>query len=42
MTFDTFPRFHEDKLYITTLRDRTAEEVVELTNGRCDQENVIE
>ena len=28
--------------YITTLRDRTAEEVVELANGRCDQENVIE
>ena len=28
--------------YITTLRDRTAEEVVDLANGRCDQENVIE
>ena len=28
--------------YITTLRDRTAEDVVELANGRCDQENVIE
>jgi hypothetical protein len=28
--------------YITTLRDRTAEEIVELANGRCDQENVIE
>src|SRR3990172_6256518 len=28
--------------YITTLRDRAAEEVVELANGRCDQENVIE
>lgn len=28
--------------YITTLRDRTAEEVVVLANGRCDQENVIE
>ena len=28
--------------YITTLRDRTAGEVVELANGRCDQENVIE
>jgi len=28
--------------YITTLRERTAEEIVELANGRCDQENVIE
>lgn len=28
--------------YITTLRDRTAGEVVALANGRCDQENVIE
>ncbi|QII13224.1 hypothetical protein KsCSTR_38450 [Candidatus Kuenenia stuttgartiensis] len=28
--------------YITTLRDRTAEKIVELANGRCDQENVIE
>ncbi len=28
--------------YITTLRDRTAEDIVELVNGRCDQENVIE
>ena len=28
--------------YITTLRDRTAGEVVELANGRCGQENVIE
>lgn len=28
--------------YITTLRDRTAEDIVELANGRCDQENVIE
>jgi len=28
--------------YITTLRGRTAGEVVELANGRCDQENVIE
>ena len=27
---------------ITTLRDRTAGEVVELANGRCDQENVLE
>ena len=27
---------------ITTLRDRTAGEVVALANGRCDQENVIE
>lgn len=28
--------------YITTLRDRKAEKVVELANGRCNQENVIE
>ena len=28
--------------YITTLRDRTAGEVVALANGRCNQENVIE
>ena len=28
--------------YITTLRDRTAQEVVELANERCNQENVIE
>jgi hypothetical protein len=28
--------------YITTLEDRTATKVVELANGRCDQENVIE
>lgn len=28
--------------YITTRRDMTAEEVVELVNGRCDQENVVE
>ena len=28
--------------YITTLKDRTAAKVVELANGRCDQENVIE
>jgi hypothetical protein len=28
--------------YITTLRERTAEDIVELANGRCDQENVIE
>ncbi len=28
--------------FITTLRDRTAGEVVALANGRCDQENVIE
>jgi hypothetical protein len=27
--------------YITTLKDRTAAKVVELANGRCDQENVI-
>ncbi|WKZ21134.1 MAG: IS1380 family transposase [Candidatus Brocadiaceae baterium WH-1] len=28
--------------YITTRRDMTAEELVELANGRCDQENVVE
>jgi len=28
--------------YITTLDDHTAAEVVELANGRCNQENVIE
>ena len=28
--------------YITTREDLTATEVVELANGRCDQENVIE
>jgi hypothetical protein len=28
--------------YITSLRDRSAAKVVELANGRCDQENVIE
>jgi len=28
--------------YITTKRDITAEEVVQLANGRCDQENVVE
>lgn len=28
--------------YITTRRDLTSEEVVELANGRCDQENVVE
>ena len=28
--------------YITTLHDRTPAKVVELANGRCDQENVIE
>lgn len=28
--------------YITTLEDRSASEIVELANGRCDQENVVE
>lgn len=28
--------------YITTKQDITAEEVVQLANGRCDQENVVE
>lgn len=28
--------------FITTLRERTVEEVVELANGRCNQENVVE
>jgi hypothetical protein len=28
--------------YVTTRKDKTAAEVVEYANGRCDQENVIE
>jgi hypothetical protein len=36
--FDDFRYF----FYITTRRDLTKAEVVELANGRCDQENVIE
>ncbi len=38
MLFDEIRYF----FYITTRRDLTAAQVVELANGRCDQENVIE